>query len=132
MTHNSTLDSPANFPNGQRLAWILENYAGGVNSNESAQALQIAMWDIVHNGGDGLGMGSIQMAPGAVRDAAEAIILASAGRSSLNATVFRNFDLGTGSPVQTLIGAPVPEPSGMVLLGLGFAGIGMIKRLRKQ
>ena len=130
IAYNTTTGPPSGYSNGGRASWILENYGGRVNGNESAMALQLALWDVVHDGGDGLSVGSVILdgsASATIRNAAQDIILASFGHSSSNATILYNVDPSTGFDAQTLItfdpSLATPEPSTYGLMGVGLTVI---------
>lgn len=124
-TYDSTIGSATTYINGQRLAWVYSTYAAGVVNNDQGAAVQLALWDIVHDNGDGLAAGNIQVVPtysATVINLANSIIAASVGQSSNNATFLHNTVVSTGAPAQTLItayAAQVPEPSTTALMGLG-------------
>lgn len=129
-TYNTTLGAPSGYGGGQRAAWIYENYNPGVNTDEAGAALQLALWDVIHDGGDGLGTGNVQLDPAgsaSLRALAGAIVSASVGHSSNNATILYNVSFD-GVPAQTLITSvvPTPEPGTwvMVTVGLCLAGFG--------
>ncbi len=129
---------PASYPQGLRAAWILNSYGPLVNNNEAGAALQLALWDVVHDNGDGFAAGSIQLSATAattLRNAAAAIVTSSAGQTSLNATIFQNTVISNGLPAQNLIamGVIVPEPSTVLLFGAGLAMIvGIRSRSRRS
>lgn len=138
-TYQSSTGSPDGYVNGGRAAWLLVNYGGLVRSNESAAALQLALWDVVHDGGDGLGAGVIRLGTSEtiLGTEADSLVASSLGRSSMNAAILYNFDYGTGEQRQTLISyalAPpptpmeTPEPATMLLIGAGLAGVIAISR----
>lgn len=127
IAYNTTTGPPSGYSNGGRASWILENYGGSVNGNDSAIALQLALWDVVHDGGDGLSVGSVILdvsASATIRNAARDIILASFGHSSNNATILNNVNPSTGYFAQTLItydpSLATPEPSTYGLMGVGL------------
>ncbi len=133
-TYNTTLGAPSGYAGGQRAAWIYENYNPGVDSDEAGAALQLALWDVIHDGGDGLSAGNVQLDPAgstSLRAVASAIVSASEGRSSNNATILHNASFD-GAPAQTLITSaiPTPEPGTwvMVTVGLCLAGFGRHRR----
>jgi hypothetical protein len=132
--------------NTPRAAWLYVNYLSVVSSSadpdvESA-ALQLAIWDVIHDGGDGLSAGTIQADPAMSSDAttqtvysdATAFINGSAGQSAMGA-VFMNVLGPTGS--QTLLTDPlalqneVPEASTMAMFGMGFAALAGWARRRR-
>jgi len=123
--------SPSAFANGGRAAWIVENYALNIASNASAAAVQLALWEVVHDNGTGLSTGSIVGAStlnATLASDANKIIAASLGQSSNNATILYN-TYSSGKKAQTLIvytppTSEVPEPSSIAMLGIGIVGIG--------
>jgi len=138
-TYNSVFGTPLDFQNGVRAAWLMENYAASVATAAEAAALQLALWDIVHDAGDGFSTGTIQLdldPSSALAMAANGLVAVSAGQSSVNGTILYNVSIA-GSPAQTLIVAGVltetPEPGtwAMVLLG-GGATIALRRRRQKS
>ena len=93
----------------------------------------MAIWDIVHDGGDGLvaGAGLINISATSITgvtqtqiDLANAYILASQGKSVLTGvSIYQNFSQANGTPAQDLIGAlaPVPESSTILMGAFGMA-----------
>ncbi len=136
-TYSTTLGDPLGFSGGGRAAWIYDRYAADVETNASAASVQLALWDVVHDGGDGLGRGRIQLAAsasGILRTVAEDMIDASAGQSSDRATILYNLSLANGARAQTLITSrrgpvpdipheEVPEPATFWLAGGALAGL---------
>jgi hypothetical protein len=140
-SYASTLQSPSAVANGERVAWLLQNVLGDVDTAREGAGLQLAIWDIVHDNGDGLAAGAIRQhsAPKAADLAAygfAATYLAlSAGQSSTAGTVYQNVSF-QGVPAQTLMGAetvvPNPEPGTWAMLGLGAGLIGVARvRIRR-
>ena len=136
--YNSTFDSPANYTNGQRAAWIYEQNALTATTNFLSAALQLALWDVIHDGGNGFSAGNVRLASSvsaSLRTAAEALINASVGRTSTNATILRNVSLA-GNPAQALIVSgrlypqPVPEPGTWVMMAAGLGALGWQRRRR--
>lgn len=110
-----------------RVAWLYETQLGTVTSANLGRAFQLAIWDIIHDGGDGVDAGRLRQrvgtggTPAAVVTAWTNYLNISAGMSSLNATVYRNYNLGSGLPAQDFIGpyradALVPEPESWVMM----------------
>lgn len=110
-----------------RAAWLYANRVGNVTSANLGRAFQLAIWDIVHDGGDGPNAGRIRQREGTggtgttVVNAWNTYLSASLNQSSLNATIYRNYNLGSGVPAQDFIGpyradALVPEPESWLLM----------------
>jgi hypothetical protein len=93
------------IPNGPRAAWIVENYGSlpGVGL-----AVQLALWDVVNEGGNGLATGSVSAPPG-IREFGDLIIAASVGQSSVNATILF-LSTVPGIAWQPLISSYLPPP----------------------
>ncbi len=117
---------------GERLAWMFNSYAPAVTQSWQAAAFQLAAWDIVADGGDGLGTGRIQSASttnAQILAAASALVAASLGKSDANGIFYQP----TAGPrySQTLFEAvdnPVPEPSTYLLMGVGLLALSQLRR----
>lgn len=110
-------------PNGNRAAWLFNNYAAGVNTTQKGAALQLALWDVSHDGGDGLSNGWFKSSvSGSLLTEANNLISASVGQSGsaywLEAVSHGN----DGKRNQNLMAA-VPEPSSIAALLIGGAAI---------
>ncbi len=46
--------------NGRRAAWLIQNFLPQVGNADQAAALQVAIWDVVHDAGNGLAAGSLR------------------------------------------------------------------------
>lgn len=117
---------------GERLAWMFNSYVPAVTQSWQAAAFQLAAWDIVADGGDGLGTGRIQSASttnAQILAAASALVAASLGKSDANGIFYQP----TAGPrySQTLFEAvdnPVPEPSTYLLMGVGLLALSQLRR----
>lgn len=58
-TYNTTLQSPSTVTNGGRVAWLLQSLPS-VDTATEGSGLQLAIWDIVHDNGDGLAAGVVR------------------------------------------------------------------------
>ena len=124
-----------------RVAWLYLNQLSTVNSADTGLAFQLAIWDIVHDNGDGLAAGLVQNSSTSFigltqiqMDLATGYINSSVGHSAtLGLNVYLNTDPTTGAPAQTLIGlaAPVPEPATGSLAVLGIAYLVMHARKKR-
>jgi hypothetical protein len=143
-SYDTTLLQPSMVPSKDltRVSWLVENYfppALGSGQPESAtliaqgEGIQLAIWDIVHDGGDGLTTGSVQKAnatPQAVVDWAVFYENASVGQSDNQAFVYNN--VGSGTLAQMLIGPqfadgpqPVPEPQTLMPMGIALIALSL-------
>ncbi len=140
------LAGPSAVTNGSRAAWmvhdILPQISASTNANlarNMAAALQLAIWDVVTDNGDGFGRGRIQASSNtskptdaAILSLANSFISQSVGQSSANAYIISNVNLQFNT--QRLIidrpGSAVPEPStwALALSGLAFAAFRRVKR----
>jgi hypothetical protein len=117
--------------NGGRAAWLFDTFNSAAQTVTTGAALQLALWDVIEDNGDGFATGlfrSTASIPNDILVQAAAYITASAGHTSTNATVWQSV-LGKGDR-QEMMGQ-VPEPSTIGLLASGLALIGW-KARRKQ
>jgi len=142
-SHQVILEDPSTLTNGERIAWLMQNMATTVTTAAQAAGMQLAIWDIVHDNGDGLGAGRIQglgQTDAAVATAANGFIQSSVGQSSLNATVYTN--IAGRDAAQALMSCGVgggtcddptgvPEPSTLVTFGIGALAIAFGTRRRR-
>jgi hypothetical protein len=121
----------AALANGGRAAWIYQNYlAGSKNANNPvAAAVQIALWDVVYDAGDGLASGNFQYVNGLSATAssqAASLITSSVGHTAESA-----YFVATGQYGQAMIvPVPVPEAGTAALVGLGLSllGVGFVRK----
>ena len=85
--YTATVAEVSSYAGGARAAWIFENYAGVA---WAGLAVQLAIWDVMNDGGDGLSFGSVQVDesfPGLIRDFADTLVTQSLNQSGSNSSV---------------------------------------------
>jgi hypothetical protein len=145
--------------NLNRVSWLVDNALLPVqngNFNHSAlpqvdwvtdpaqgAGLQLAIWDIVHDAGDGFTDGRVQEGSAAHPTDPQVLLWAqnyewlSTGQSSDDAFVYQTTDLGSGQAAQMLEGPafyqdggprPAPECATFLLAGSALLGLGLARR----
>ncbi len=160
-TYGTSVDLPSQVPLSQipaaleRVAWLEDNallpaltpgapttltsnyWVAGANAAAMGAGMQLAIWDIIVDGGDGFTSGAVQQGSAANPTDPTALYWAneyetlSAGQSSDEAFVYENVSLSDGSPAQTLEGPefqdngpqPAPESSTFVLAGMALLAL---------
>ena len=141
--YSSSTVFPRGWRNEDLAAWLFLDALPNVTTTTLGQALQLAIWDIVHDGGDGLGYGRIQASANtdiAVSLATANYLTASLNQSSYAASIFLNFTLQTGEPAQAFLGAlqpgtitSTPEPSSLGMLAIaGLLTLGTRRLVRQR
>jgi hypothetical protein len=157
-SYNTTMDYP-DTANLERVAWLLQyespsapTYTGTTLQTQGA-GLQLAIWDIIENNGDGFGTatattGSVSQSTDpnnptnpAVLLAAQQYEAASVGKISASGIVYYNVTVNGGTAVQNLMGtimeahndggpSPAPEPAAVILIlsGLAMIAVGRLHR----
>lgn len=119
-----------NLNNSGRAAYLYTTYSNSAATNDDAAGLQLAVWDIVTDGGDGLSTGNFQASnvPSGAVTAANNYLSDSAGKSG-SATWL----VATNGNKQNLLGPrSVPEPGSLTLIGTCLLPLlGFSRRSRK-
>lgn len=146
-----SLNPPHAQGSGSALGWLLNTYAPYVNSNESAAALGLALWEILYDAGIGFSLfsGNFRLAienpfpyTGMIAAAhsylatikgnqGEAIWLDAYGYDAAGKRIQVGQDLaaafaGYKGPM------PIPEASPFLLVGFGILALGWAKRRRMR
>lgn len=141
-TYNTVVDF-ANTPNLERVGWLLQHewpsyYYSGSNLQVQGAGLQLAIWDIMTDNGDGFNSGIVAKSTSAWHPTNAAILAAavqyesdSLNKASIWGDVYYNTN-SSGVRVQTLMGQQAPEPAAIVtiLSGLALIGLGSLRRRR--
>jgi hypothetical protein len=170
-TYNTTVLQPSMVPskNLTRASWLVDNAllptqvptpvsvldpSDWVKSIAQGEGIQLAIWDIVHDNGDGFGAGRVQAASTSDANnnklgATDSTVLGwantyealSFGQSNNQAFVYNNFDTN-GTVAQMLIGPqffdggpqPVPEPQTLMPMGIALIALslGLRRGIRKR
>ncbi len=140
-TYDMNLLGPNGVGAGRRITWMLRNTLPTINTQsdpllkrQQAAALQLAVWDVVHDNGDGFLAGRIQQGQQTPTDAivlswANAYLTASVGRMIMSGTVYQN--VAGATVTQRLMSDTVPEPSTYGMLALGTLALGLAGRRRR-
>lgn len=143
-TYGTNLESSSTINNGGRVAWLMDTELPVLSSASDLAGLQLAIWDIVVDNGNGFSSGRVKAATQHTTDAAalseaNSLLALSVGKSSTDGIVYANYDLSSCTNVQTLMGVTgspnhqgaVPEPQSVTMMALGgLAGLWL--KLRRK
>ena len=98
----------------ERVAWLIDNEFPSVSDPQAVvegEAIQLAVWDIIVDGGNGFSSGNVQFSsdlsnptPLSVQALAIEYEALSFGKSSNDAYVYQNSSIPSGAPAQMLEG----------------------------
>lgn len=112
-----------------QAAWLFGKYANNITSKDMGAALQLAVWDIVYDGGDGLNSGSFKSsASSSIKTLTNGYIAESKNQSGAG-YYFKAITHGYKNDCNQDYMSTVPEPASMAVLLTGAAAV--IRRRRK-
>ena len=117
--------------NGANVGYLYTTYYNALTTPDDFAALQIAIWDVVHDNGDGIFSGSVQEDSAnpwssAFRARINQFIGEGMANVSSEGSVYENV-VGPNF-AQTLFGLPAPEPSSFIMIGSGIGALAMLRR----
>lgn len=138
-TAQSIAPSAYDLDGGNPAAYLAENYLSSTLSAAGGAALQLAVWDLIHDGGDGFASGRVQSSSntaGNVLAQANAWRTEALGQSGVasiftaapGTTAFQQQIYLTGNPD----GGEVPEPGTLVTLAIGAVAVAFGSWRRRQ
>ncbi|HVT14174.1 MAG TPA: PEP-CTERM sorting domain-containing protein [Fimbriimonadaceae bacterium] len=119
----------AGLPNSGRIAYMYQTFAPTVTNQDQGAGLQLAIWDVLVDGGDGLTNGNFKASSVTTTMTAAANYLSQSVGHTGTATWYQGLPRGNGQPQDLIGGTPVPEPASLLVLG-GAAAFFLRKRKR--
>jgi hypothetical protein len=112
-TYNTVVDW-ADTPQLQRIGWLVQNVAGFITTQAQGAALQLAIWDIAEDNGDGFTAGKVRKSTGTATDPTVLTLAQQYESQSANklyewVPVYHNVTIVGGTAVQNLIGPLVKD-----------------------
>ncbi len=111
-------------PFATRASWLFTNRKDSVDSADKGAALQLAVWDILYDGGDGLTAGSFRSnVSGSLLSQTNVYLMDSINKADNTASYFRATSHGANNSINQNHMGIVPEPATMLALGAGIAAL---------
>ncbi len=135
---SNDLTRNGNSPNtGPKAAWLFNTYANQVNSNVTAAALQIAIWETLYDSSASLNAGYFQLVTSDSTLTNQVNTYLGALNSGFTSTTATWFQPTNPSNAQDMLGAGavsnVPEPGLMSLFaGSSLSGLYIFRRKRRK
>ncbi len=117
--------------NGDRVAYLFDSYADGVNSGLDAAALSVAIWEVIYETDGTFDTGSGYFSISENQDALDEanVLLGSLSSMPAEYTAVPGRTILHGEQVQDVL---IPEPATIALLGLGATGMLWRERTRTR
>lgn len=127
VAYAATPTSALTLSNGARVAKLYNTFASTVSSADAGAALQLAIWDVIYDNGDGAASGNFKVTGGltaGISSYLTSFLSDPLSGASTDVTYYAADNHGPNNNLyQGIIGPgagqPVPEPASMAVLGLG-------------
>lgn len=117
-------------PTANRAAWLFAQNANKITSKDMGAALQLAIWDVLYDGGDGLSSGKLKSSvTGNVKTLTNNLLTSSKSKSG-DAWYFQALSHGYKNDKNQDYMSTVPEPATMATLAVG--ALALTRRRRRN